>query len=124
MQNDTASPSTPQTSHIQVLTTQRSSSAASKNVATVSESEHVEGIAVVRTFLESVVPGMGELTPILVHGGIICEKCLDCLESLPAAEQLEFLRSDLRLNAFQARAISIKLRFHHSSTESAPNDKA
>lgn len=103
--------------------TQRSSSA-SKSVTTVSESEHADGVAAVRAFLESVVPGMGELTPILVHGGLICKKCLDCLESLPAAEQLEFLRSDLRLNAFQARAISVKLRFHYSSTKSAPNDKA
>ncbi|GJE90331.1 hypothetical protein PsYK624_064610 [Phanerochaete sordida] len=63
----------------------------------------------VQTFLQSICPAMGELTIVFVQGGIVDEAHLDQLGGLQKAEQLQFLRNDLGLNAFQARVVRLAL---------------
>ena len=67
------------------------------------------GEAVIRAFLGSLQPPMEQLTAVFVQSGIIDKRHLDGLVSMPDAEQMDFLRSDLKLNAFQARHIRLAL---------------
>ena len=58
---------------------------------------------------------MDGLTIVFVQGGIVDGAHLDALVAMPDAEQREFLRDDLSLNALQARLVRLALQERRES---------
>jgi hypothetical protein len=63
----------------------------------------------VRLFLRSVHPPMDDLTYLFTQGGVVSGQHLEALAAMPEDEQTAFLKSDLKLNPFQARLIRLAL---------------
>lgn len=71
--------------------------------AAIPEAASDEGV--VKSFLESLVRPLGHLLPAFLDAGVIDEATLRSLVALPLDQQLEFLRTDLRINLLQSRII-------------------
>lgn len=63
----------------------------------------------VRAFLRSVRPPMEGLAAIFIHAGVVGAAHIEALVEMPESEQVEFLRRDLDLNAFDVRTIRLAL---------------
>ncbi|EKM49103.1 uncharacterized protein PHACADRAFT_265831 [Phanerochaete carnosa HHB-10118-sp] len=66
--------------------------------------------AFMRAFLRSTRPATDNLMSVFISHGVIDGVCLSVLAELSDAEQKEFLRDDLGLNAMQALSIRLALR--------------
>ena len=67
------------------------------------------GVAAVQEFLQSIRPAMDGLLPVFVQGGITDEDHLDAFARLPEAQQAQFLRKDLGLNALHVRNVRLAI---------------
>lgn len=67
------------------------------------------GAAAVQQFLQTTRPAMDSLLTVFIQGGITDEDHLDAFARLPEAEQAQFLRKDLGLNALHVRIVRLAI---------------